>query len=168
MSSESEPQITADVSGEAVDERTLGILFDLHEETVLAFRNQIANRGSGRYGPSYMAFSSALTAEILFLEPALRGSQYYDDVTLGTLEHAGGVVEFRGLVSIVDSAEGVTITEEEQVPGLAGSRGLTEEVEKSVHIPPYILKSAFRVLQQWYDDVGLSTEFSEGNDEWEI
>lgn len=158
-------QIRADVSSEDIDERTLDILFDLHRDTVEAFRDWNALQRTSERTDVYRRFVSALTTEIMFLEPALRESEYYRGTRLGTLDHARGTVAFDGLASVIEYAEGVTVTIDAAVPG---DTAATVEQEQTVRIPSHVLTTAFRTLQHWYDDVGLSTEFSEGTDEWEI
>jgi hypothetical protein len=37
-----------------------------------------------------------------------------------------------------------------------------------VPIPREVLTEAFRALQAWFGEVGLATEFREGEDKWEI
>lgn len=165
MSSETDDQIQADVSGEAIDERTLDILFDLHRDTVEAFRDWHATQHTNKRTDVYRRFVSALTTEIIYLEPALRESDYYQGTRLGTLDHGRDTVVFDGLASVIEYAEGVTLTVNVEA---RGDTSATVEQEQTIHIPSHVLTTAFRTLQQWYNDVGLTTEFSEQNNEWEI
>jgi len=163
--SDTAPELQVDTDAETLTQKNINILFDLHEDTVHGYRLLNASQFRGDSQEALMHFTSALTTEILFLEHPLRQSKYWNDIHLGDVPHAEGTVEFHGLSSIADNAEGIEIVETGESAGRSSAKVQTRRV---VPIPREILKEAFRALQSWFDEVGLATEFREGEDKWEI
>jgi hypothetical protein len=162
---EPERELQVDTDAETLTQKNIEILFDLHEDIVHGYRLMNASQFRGDSQEALMHFTSALTTELIFLEQPLRKTKYWNDVHLGDVPHEQGTVEFYGLSSIVDKAEGIEVVVSEEAPGDTSAM-----IEKQYHIPipEDILKEAFRALQAWFDDVGLATEFREGEDKWEI
>jgi hypothetical protein len=156
---------TVEAEGEAIEERNLNILYSLHEETTEAFRALVASQYTSSSDQSYRVFVASLTTEISYLEPSLRETGHLHKTDLGRLEHAGGTVEFQGLASVVDHADGVHVAQNRETIGRGSN---SEPVATTVPVPQHVLKNAYRALNDWFDTVGLGLDLRDGTDEWDI
>jgi hypothetical protein len=166
-------ELEVDTDSEHLRKSNLQQFLDLHEETMRFLRAMQTARDERTREKAREHLLGAVVAELIFVEPALRQSDYWSSPNLGaiTYEPEKGETQhyvFAGLSSIINNRDGVDLEtySERDTPG--DSRSTKELRKVSYDIPTNALVAAVRVLHEWMDDVGLAVQFAEHEDDAEL
>ena len=159
-------EINTDSEG-GTQEQTQRQLLDLNESVLEALTALEEAQHPAERRRARRVLKSRLVSEILFVQSALEGTAHWRDATLGYLTFVGPSGntqrhEFKGLQSIIEFRDGVTITTRGRVES-SGDGPDTAEVREEVRpIPGHVLEEAVAELQQWRNSVeGIGIQVDE-------
>lgn len=159
---------------ESTQKRTERQLLDLNEAALEALTAVEESQTRAQRDRARRMLKSRLVAEIMYVGSVLQDTPYWADESLGSLSYVDEdgnrqQFEFRGLRSIIQHRDGVSLRTLQQTESPGRGPNTTKVVEQVRPIPVHVLENAVWALQDWrnsVDGIGLQVDDKEQDAGW--